>query len=136
MRRAWLRDEEGGAVIEVALVLPVFLLMVMGTMQFGVVLCGYCTASFAARNAVRFASVHSNRSLTPATTASVQASVTPWLWIGSEVGTPTVAVNWASGNNVGNPVKVTVTETLRVVLPFTSKTQLTLNAVASRVIVR
>ncbi len=128
--------EDGGAALEVALVLPVFLLMVMGAMQFGIVLFGYCTASFAARNAARYASVHSSASLNPATATTVQQAITPWLWMGSAVGTPTIAVSWSGGNTVGYPVRVAVTQTYNVVLPFSSRTQLTMNCVASRIIVR
>ncbi len=128
--------EDGGAVLETALVMPVFLLMVVGLMQFGVVLFGYCAASFAARNAARFASVHSGTSLAPATAASVQASVTPWLFMGAKTGTPNVAVQWPSGNTIGYPVQVTVTETYSVVLPFTTIKSLSMSAAASRVIVR
>jgi Flp pilus assembly protein TadG len=128
--------EDGGAVLEVALVMPVFLLMVMGAMQFGIVLFGYCAASFAARNAVRYASVHSSASLNPATVTTVQQAITPWLWMGSAVGTPVVAVSWPSGNSVGYPVQVTLTQTYNVVLPFTPRKQLTMNCVASRIVVR
>ena len=135
-RRLNLSAEDGGAVLEVAVVMPVLLLMLVGLMQFGVVLFGYCSASFAARNAVRFASLHSSTSLQPATTASVQASINPYLWMGKQIGAPTVTPTWPSGNTIGYPVNVSVSVTYSVVLPFTVQKQVTLTAVASRSIVR
>ncbi len=134
--RMRLGEDDGGAVLEVALVMPVFLLMVVGAMQLAIVLFGSCSASFAVRNAVRYASMHSSTSLSPATTATVQQTITPWLWMGSILGTPTLAVNWPSGNYVGAPVRVSLTQTYSTVLPYASKPQLTSNCAASRVIVR
>lgn len=131
-----IRPEDGGAVLEVALVLPFLLLVVIGTMQFGVALFGYCSASFAARNAVRFASLHSSTSLVPATTASVQASISPYMWMGNQASAPTITPTWPSGNTVGYPVKVSVSVPYKVVLPFTTQKQITITAVASRIIVR
>ena len=134
-RNGW-ANADGGAILEVALVAPVLMLLVLGAMQFSIVLFGYCTMSFATRNAVRFASLHSSSSLGPATTASVQASVTQWLWTGTKTAPPTVTVSWPSGNYVGYPVKVTSTQTYNVVLPFTAQKQITMSTVASRLIIR
>lgn len=134
--RQRLAKDDGGAVLEVALVMPVFLLMVVGAMQLAIVLLGYCSASFAVRNAVRYASMHSSTSLSPATTATVQHAITPWLWMGSIIGTPTLAVSWPSGNYVGAPVTVSLTQAYGTVLPYASKPQLTTNCAASRVVVR
>ena len=135
-QRGVYRNEDGGAVLEVALAMPLLMLTLMGVLQFGVVLFGYCSASFAARNAVRFASMHSNSSLSPATTATVQAYITPYLWMGAKASAPTVTPSWTGGNVVGNTVAVTVSETYNVVLPFSGKKQVTIAAVASRLIVR
>ncbi len=131
-----LADDDGGAVLEVAVVMPVFLLMVIGAMQFAIVLFGYCSASYAVRNAARYASVHSSTSLNPATSTSVQQTVTPWLWMGSVVGTPVLAVSWSGGNNIGAPVRVSLTQTYSTVLPFALIPQITISCVASRIIVR
>ncbi len=135
MRRR-LASEDGGAVLEVALVMPVFLLMVVGAMQFAIVLFGYCSGSLAVRNAARYASVHSGTSLSPATTATVQQAITPWLWMGSVLGAPVVAVSWPSGNTIGAPVRISLTQTYSTLLPFASKPQLAISCSASRLIVR
>ena len=129
-----LTREDGGSILEVALGAPVLMLLVLGAMQFSILLFGYCSMSFATRNAVRFASLHSNTSLAPATTASVQATVIQWLW--ASTGQFTVAVNWPSGNAIGYPVKVTVTQTYNVILPFTAQKQIMMKTVASRSIAR
>lgn len=134
--RSWLREEDGGAVLETALLLPLLLLLIIGAMQISVLLFGYCSASFAARNAVRFASLHSSTSLVPATAASVQAAVTPYMWMGTQSAAPTITPSWPSGNIVGYPVSVSASVTYNVVLPFMTRRSVTLTCVAQRSIVR
>lgn len=134
--RSWLREEDGGAVLETALLLPLLLLLIIGAMQISVLLFGYCSASFAARNAVRFASLHSSTSLVPATAASMQASITPYMWMGTQSAAPTITPSWPSGNIVGYPVSVSASVTYNVVLPFMTRRSVTLTCVAQRSIVR
>lgn len=118
--------------LEVALVMPVFLLMIFGAMQFAIVLFGYCNGSYAVRNAARYASVHSGTSMSPATVATVQQAITPLLWMGA----PVVTVSWPSGNTIGAPVRISLTQTYSTLLPFASEPQLAISCSASRIIVR
>ncbi|MFN8050621.1 MAG: TadE/TadG family type IV pilus assembly protein [Acidimicrobiales bacterium] len=50
------RSERGSVVVESALVLPIFLLLVFGTMEFGLAFRSYLTLSNSTRDAARFAS--------------------------------------------------------------------------------
>jgi hypothetical protein len=82
-------------------------------MEFGFTMFSYCSATYAAREAARYASMHSSTSLSPATVASVTAVVRANLWTVSS-GSPAVVVCWGGGcsnpanNLVGNLVGVGV----------------------------
>jgi Flp pilus assembly protein TadG len=101
------RDEHGGTLIEMAIVLPTFFLMLFGYFNFAVILFEYCTANYASLVAVRYAALHSNTSLNPATTTSIQAVVAQYLILPSSV-TPHYTITYSGGNVVGQSVGVTV----------------------------
>jgi Flp pilus assembly protein TadG len=101
------RDEHGGTLIEMAIVLPTFFLMLFGYFNFAVVLFEYCNANYAARVGVRYAALHSNSSLNPATTTSIEAVIGANLWLPPSV-TPHYIVNRPGGNIVGQPVGIGV----------------------------
>jgi Flp pilus assembly protein TadG len=111
--RRTIRDQNGQAVIETAVVLPLFFLCVVGIFEFGLTMFSYCSATYAAREAARYASMHSSSSLSPATVASVTAVVRANLWTDAS-STPAVVVCWGGGcsnpanNLVGNLVGVGV----------------------------
>ncbi|MDR7866091.1 MAG: pilus assembly protein [Sporomusaceae bacterium] len=64
----YVRNRRGQAIVEFALVLPVFLLLLVGMMEFGLVLHDYVTVAEAARVGARAASVHKdNATITAAT---------------------------------------------------------------------
>lgn len=58
--RARRRSERGSVVVESALALPLFLLIIFGTMEFGLAFRSYLTLSNATRDAARFASTLGN----------------------------------------------------------------------------
>ena len=110
--------DEGSSLIETALVLPVVLLMTFGLIDVCLILFGMGNANFASRAALRYASMHSNTSSSPATQAQLSTivsafilpypsntfSVTEQFYSGS--GFTSAA---GPGNNVGLGVLVTVT---------------------------
>ena len=55
-RRLLSRSERGSVVVESALALPLFLLLIFGTMEFGLAFRSYLTLSNSTRDAARFAS--------------------------------------------------------------------------------
>jgi Flp pilus assembly protein TadG len=69
--RARLAGDEGSSLIELAVVLPVVMLLVLGLIDVCLILFGMGTANFAGRSALRYASMHSNTSYSPATQAQL-----------------------------------------------------------------
>jgi len=112
----------GAVTLEAVIVLPVFLLMVLGTIDVGMAVFRYNTLSQAARLGARQAIVHGKEaSLTgvwgptainePVTSTSVPivAAVAPTL-ANCPPGETRVQVTWTAGQNkIGDPVRVTVT---------------------------
>jgi Flp pilus assembly protein TadG len=113
-------DQHGDGLIETAVVLPVFLMILFGIAQYAIVLLAYCNATYACRLASRYASMHSASSLAPDSISQLQGIVTARLFLNPAI-TPTVSVNYytlslspvsyAVGNNVGYAVQVSVTWT-------------------------
>jgi hypothetical protein len=113
--REWTSEERtvrrGAAMVEMAIVLSVFLLLVLGTMDLGIATYRYNTLSQAARQGVRQAVVHGNLAPPempawgPATyngtagdgSAYAQA-VSPML-VGFNLNTVTIKVEWPDGGN-------------------------------------
>jgi len=129
------QGELGSTVLETALVLPPFFLLLFGLFSFSLALFGYCNATFSCRAAARYASLHSSTSLSPCTTASVTAVITPYLAV-TPGATATVTPAWPSGNTVGNTVTVSVKLVYSVGIPFSTLKTLTVGSTAQRTIVR
>jgi len=129
-----LRDQSGSTLLEMAVVLPPFFLLLFGLFEFSIVLLGYCSASFACREAARYASVRSSTSISPCTTASIQALVKTQIWAPS--ATVTVTPTWASGNTIGDPVKISVSVAYPVGLAVISVSTVTVTASTQRTIMR
>ena len=136
MRRADRRAiRSGAAMVEAAIVLPVFLLIVLGTIDLGMAVFRYNTLSQAARHGARQAVVHGELARpafnggswmpSPAGTAPpkvgplamtdtsspVAQAVKPML-VGCPEGATTVTVEWPDRDDkVGDRVQVTVTST-------------------------
>jgi len=127
--------ELGSTVLETALVLPPFFMLLFGLFNFSIVLFGYCNATFSSRAAARYASLHSSTSLSPCTTASVTAVITPYLAV-TPGAAATVTPAWPSGNTVGNTVTVTVKLVYSVGIPFSSLKTVTVGSTAQRTIQR
>lgn len=101
-------EDRGNALLEVALVLPVFLTLVFGFIYFAMVLFQFGNITFASRAAMRYACLHSSANAQPATTASVTAIVAPMIFA-YPPNTATTTVTYSGGNVVGGAVTVTVT---------------------------
>jgi Flp pilus assembly protein TadG len=134
-RLAAREGEVGSTVLETALVLPPFFLLLFGLFSFSLVLFGYCNATFSSRSAARYASLHSSASLAPCTTASVTAVISPYLAL-TPGATATVTPTWPSGNTVGNTVTVSVKLVYSVGIPFSALKTVTVGSTAQRTIMR
>jgi Flp pilus assembly protein TadG len=134
-------EQHGSGLIETAVVMPLFVLIVFGAVQYSIVLLTYCNATYACRLASRYASMHSNSSLAPDTVSQIQGLVTSRLFIGTAI-TPTVSVNYytpsltAGSNVVGNMVEVAVTWSQTVKLPFMDSSSFSISTQNYKVITR
>ncbi len=107
------RARRGAAVTEMAVILPVLLLFVLGIIDFAQIMYAYGAVSEAARVGARYAIVHGAASSAPvgptANDATVQAEVQAAA-LALNTANLTVASNWAQGSNEPNcPVTVTAT---------------------------
>ncbi len=96
-----LGEDMAQAAVEMALSLPLFLLVIFGMFQCSVVLQRYCNASYACRSAARYASLHSTTSLAPSTSTQIQAMVQSGLFLNSSI-TPTISVNYFNASNLSS----------------------------------
>jgi Flp pilus assembly protein TadG len=93
--------QRGGSLVEQALVLMVFLIILFGIIDFGHALYTYHFVSNAAREATRWASVRGATTSLPggqATDASVRALVKDVAGMGLDPAKITVDTDWPSGN--------------------------------------
>jgi Flp pilus assembly protein TadG len=109
------KARRGTSVTELALVLPVVLMFVLGAIDFAQVMYAYGTVSEAARAGARFAIAHgSAASLTTGPTAndSNVAAVVKYYAFALNQSNLTVTSTWGQGlNSSGSPVTVTATYT-------------------------
>ena len=117
--RALYRDEQGGALIEAALVILLYFILIFGMMNVGIVLFAYTNTVYASKVAVRYAAVHSSASATPCTTNDVQNLIKPYL-LGAPAGGITINSTWSPSNTVGSTFSVTVMLNFPTPLPFTN----------------
>ena len=108
----------GTSVTELAVVLPVVLVFVLGAIDFAQVMFAYGTVSEAARAGARYAISHGANSSLPAgptaNDANVQA-VAKFYAFGLGSSNVTVTSTWGlSSNAIGSPVNVTASYTCRL----------------------
>lgn len=128
-------EQDGAALLELALMMPVFLLVVFGILQVALTLFAFCNLSYASHVGARYASLHGGTSSTPATSASVAAMMKPYLWSTGGKVAP-VETTWRPSNSPGSTVQVEVQEELPLAIPFSTTTGFTVHSTVVRVIVR
>ena len=128
-------EEAGAAALEMAIVLPVFFLLLFGLISFSLMLVGYGSATYASRSAARYASLHSSTSLAPASGATIQSYVLPLL-IATPTSGATVTSTYAPSNTVGGTINVSVSVTYPMLIPFTSTPAVTIISSDKRTITR
>jgi Flp pilus assembly protein TadG len=138
-------NECGQALIEMAVALPTFFLLLFGIFAFSFALFGWCDITSDTRGAVRYASIHSNTALVPATPTTVADAVAQVLFANGSTTTVTypntnptsTAVGGSSPlNTIGGTVIVSVTATYNVTMPFSNYTSFTVASSAQRTISR
>jgi Flp pilus assembly protein TadG len=137
-----------------ALAMPLFLATVIGLIQASLLLQTYCNATYACRNAARFASMHSTTSLAPSNSTQIQAMVQSGLFLNATI-TPTISVNYFNASNlaagtpnvcnppvnsnlnvVGNVVCVKVTWNQGLIIPFITTSGFSVGTQAYKIISR
>ena len=105
--RLRLGSRRGSEVVESALALLSFALLMVGIMEFGLAGMISNSVAFAAETAARYASVHGSSSPVPASRSAVQAVAQSYAApLGS--GPLTITVTWTPNNNPGSTVTVRV----------------------------
>jgi Flp pilus assembly protein TadG len=127
-------DESGSITIEFAIMIPVVLMLIVGSMVVMLGLLAFANATYATALAARFASVHGYTSDTPATSQAIAAQVQAHLWIGGPSAQTTTS--WTAGNIPGSSVTVATALTVPLGIPFTGLSQLTLSASSVRTVMR
>ncbi|HUE74887.1 MAG TPA: TadE/TadG family type IV pilus assembly protein [Pirellulaceae bacterium] len=144
-RRQARAARRGAALVETAVVLSVFLLLILGTLDLGVATYKYNTLSQAARQGVRQAVVHGALAA-PAMTVwgpssyegtaadgSEQAQAVTSMLAGFKLSDVTIRVEWIDGGNkVQQRVRYSVSSEYRPIIPsFFSQASYTLSAAST-----
>ena len=101
--------------LEFALAFLVFFFVLYGTIEFGRIVASYNILSGAAREGVRYATVHGSASGSVATASDIENVVRSWA-IGLDTSSVVVTTTWTPGNAPGSQVKVKASYTIA---PFT-----------------
>ena len=132
-RRTHFGSRRGTAMVESALVLLVFAVLIAGIMELGLIGFASNSVGFAAQRAARYAAVRGSGSGHPASTSDIQ-SVAQGYAAPLNSNSLTVTVTWTPNNNPGSTVRVQVAYSLKPsVLPISSKA-LTLQGTASQIV--
>jgi Flp pilus assembly protein TadG len=121
------RRQDGSSMVEIALLLPAFCMLMFGVFAFSMMMVSYLSATYWLREAARYGGMHSLTSISPASTSNVSNMITSNIFLPSG-SSPTISVSYvsylgaASGNYVGNAVLVTVAWTQTISIPFYSRT--------------
>lgn len=125
------RDEDGGEILEVALVMPVFLMFTFGVLQMMLFLYCYVAATYGSRAALRYATQHGAASMTPCAASDLQAIVRSYASVlpaNNVVVTPT----WVSSTHaVGTSVSIQVSLSYSTALAVTGFSSLAVTTTAS-----
>jgi Flp pilus assembly protein TadG len=127
------RRKRGSALIESALATTVFLILIAGIMEFGILGFANNSISFAAQRAARFAAVRGSASGHPASEADIRAEALANI-AALDHAALNVSVVWSPDNRPGGTVTVTVTYVVQPALLPYSGAALTLKG-ASRLLV-
>lgn len=127
------RVQRGGTLVELALVLPVFFLIIFGILDFGRAIWAYNTIAYAAREGVRYAIVRGSVNVHPATANDIGQIV-----IGQANGLDpaklTVTVTWLPNNNPGSKVMVQAQYNYVSIVPLLNLGTITMKSTANMVI--
>ena len=125
MLRKKTRGERGSMLVEGALCITVYLMILFATIDFGRMVFAYNYVSYAAREATRYASV---RGTTHATTAAALLTLVQNEAIGLNSGSFTVTPTWTPSHAPGGTVQVQVQYSFQPIAPYMPGGPITLSS--------
>jgi Flp pilus assembly protein TadG len=128
-----MRGRRGSTMLEGALVMTTFVILLVGSMDFGRLGFAYSSVTYAAHQAARFAATNGSASGHAASVATIQTNADSNL-LGLNASQLTVSVTWTPNNNPGSQVQVVVSYGFRPLVIPISSTSLTLKSTAVDVI--
>lgn len=99
------KNDKGSSAIELALVMPILVMLIFGIFQFGLAFNNYLAITHAAREGARLAAVGAYSE------ATVRQDAIPAV-------PDSVTLSYPNGQQQGNPVKVTINENFLLEIPF------------------
>ena len=103
--------------VEYALVLSLYFMIIFGFVQFCLVLFCFNNATYASRIAVRYAVVHGSSATYTCTATDISNIITPLLWAAPSGGV-TILTTWSPNNTPGSTVSIKVVIQYIPKLPF------------------
>ena len=125
------RSERGSMLVEGALCLTVYLMILFGTIDFGRMVFAYNFVSYAAREAARYAMV---RGTTHPTTAAALLTYVQGEAIGLNSGSITVTPTWTPDHTPGSTVQVLVQYSFQPIAPYMPGGPITLSSTSKMLI--
>jgi Flp pilus assembly protein TadG len=119
--------------LEGALVMTTFVVLLVGSMDFGRLGFAYNSVTYAAHQAARFAATSGSASGHAASVATIQANADSNL-LGLDASKLTISVTWTPNNNPGSQVQVVVSYGFQPLVIPISSTSLTLKSTAVDII--
>jgi Flp pilus assembly protein TadG len=123
----------GSTMLEGALVMTTFVILLVGAMDFGRLGFAYSSVTYAAHQAARFAATNGSSSGHAASVATIQSNADNNL-IGLNAANLTVSVTWTPNNNPGSQVQVVVSYGFRPLVVPISSGNITLKSTAVDII--
>ncbi len=125
-RQSW-GNEDGSSTLELAFVLPLYILLVFGFVSAALLFFVYSSITYASRAATRYAAVRSAATSTPCSQTDISTIVQATVPIlnGGQLTSP---ATWTAGNTVGGTVTVNVRVVYAAGLPFLTNSSLTLSS--------
>lgn len=111
------RNEKGVAIAEMAVAFPVFIMLFLGVVDFARAMWTHNTLEHAAREVVRYASVHSQDSGAPVSQADIVKYAHNRL-VGLDPDRLTVRTTYEPSNTMGAKVQVDLTYNFTPVVPI------------------
>ena len=128
-----MKRRRGSTMLEGALVMTTFVILLVGAMDFGRLGFAYSSVTYAAHQAARFAATNGSSSGHAASVATIQANADNNL-IGLNAHNLTVSVTWTPNNNPGSQVKVIVSYGFQPLVVPISSSSVTLRSTAVDII--